>query len=266
MVSSLDLVEHKENTSVLVNRTSFGTVFLLLRNLSGRPSSLRLGNLDISCLAIRKGHKPDADLQSTVRGKRPSSPDDEQEKQGPDTDTVLNRVESMIESTNNSNEFRSKDGTVVRIPNANGNIIPGNVTKYTTPCSTRIRMTTVCDDAKFYRQIQKSNSTQQGDDKSPQNTGSEHEVKSEQFARTVMNNMMSNRMKRGNKSSVLLQFRGRIPWRLAVKDHSPLFPVHLPQKRNCGYFRVLSCRKGNTRLQTSMSSPGFVPGPTAQHI
>ncbi|GFY15452.1 hypothetical protein TNCV_1572631 [Trichonephila clavipes] len=31
-----------------------------------------------------------------------------------DPDTVLIRVESMIESTTNSNEFRSKDGTVVQ--------------------------------------------------------------------------------------------------------------------------------------------------------
>ncbi|GFT49262.1 hypothetical protein TNCV_4582671 [Trichonephila clavipes] len=35
-----------------------------------------------------------------------------------DPDTVLIRVDSMIESTINSNEFRSKDGTVVRIPDA----------------------------------------------------------------------------------------------------------------------------------------------------
>ncbi|GFV35806.1 hypothetical protein TNCV_913961 [Trichonephila clavipes] len=50
----------------------------------------------------------------------------------------------MIESTTNSNEFRSKDGTVVRIPDADFNIVPRNVTKNTTPCSTRIRTTTIC--------------------------------------------------------------------------------------------------------------------------
>ncbi|GFX28482.1 hypothetical protein TNCV_1152911 [Trichonephila clavipes] len=44
-----------------------------------------------------------------------------------DPDTVLIRVESMIESTNNSNEFRSKDGTVVRIPDADFSIIPRHV-------------------------------------------------------------------------------------------------------------------------------------------
>ncbi|GFW82891.1 hypothetical protein TNCV_3494611 [Trichonephila clavipes] len=59
-----------------------------------------------------------------------------------DPDTVLIRVESMIENT--TLDFRSKDGTVVRIPVANFNIIPRSVTKYTTPCSTRIRMTTIC--------------------------------------------------------------------------------------------------------------------------
>ncbi|GFX40880.1 hypothetical protein TNCV_3761011 [Trichonephila clavipes] len=42
----------------------------------------------------------------------------------------------MIVSTTNSNEFRSKDGTVVRIPDADFNIVPRNVTKNTTPCST----------------------------------------------------------------------------------------------------------------------------------
>ncbi|GFW69617.1 hypothetical protein TNCV_489611 [Trichonephila clavipes] len=61
-----------------------------------------------------------------------------------DPDTVLIRVESMIESTTNSNKFRSKDGTVVRIPDADFNIVPWSVTKNTTPCSTRIRMTTIC--------------------------------------------------------------------------------------------------------------------------
>ncbi|GFT30856.1 hypothetical protein TNCV_1682451 [Trichonephila clavipes] len=49
----------------------------------------------------------------------------------------------MIESTTNSNEFRSKDGTVVRIPDADFNIIPRGVTKNTAPCSTRIRTTTI---------------------------------------------------------------------------------------------------------------------------
>ncbi|GFV65041.1 hypothetical protein TNCV_4670721 [Trichonephila clavipes] len=50
----------------------------------------------------------------------------------------------MIESTTNSNEFRSKDGTVVRIQDADFNIVPRSVTKNTTPCSTRIRTTTIC--------------------------------------------------------------------------------------------------------------------------
>ncbi|GFW10957.1 uncharacterized protein TNCV_4459321 [Trichonephila clavipes] len=50
-------------------------------------------------------------------------------------DTVLIRVESMIESTTNSMEFRSKDGTMVKIPDADFNIIPRSVTKNTTPCS-----------------------------------------------------------------------------------------------------------------------------------
>ncbi|GFW07588.1 hypothetical protein TNCV_3917211 [Trichonephila clavipes] len=61
-----------------------------------------------------------------------------------DPDTVLIRVESMIESTTNSNEFRSKDGTVVRILDADFNLVPRSVTKNTTPCSTRIRTTTIC--------------------------------------------------------------------------------------------------------------------------
>ncbi|GFX50013.1 hypothetical protein TNCV_2375021 [Trichonephila clavipes] len=39
----------------------------------------------------------------------------------------------MIESTINSNEFRSKYGTVVRIPDADFNIVPRSVTKNTTP-------------------------------------------------------------------------------------------------------------------------------------
>ncbi|GFY28570.1 histone-lysine N-methyltransferase SETMAR [Trichonephila clavipes] len=50
----------------------------------------------------------------------------------------------MIDCTTNSNEFRSKDGTVVRIPDADFNIVPRSVTKNTTPCSTRIRTTTIC--------------------------------------------------------------------------------------------------------------------------
>ncbi|GFX48599.1 putative transposable element [Trichonephila clavipes] len=50
----------------------------------------------------------------------------------------------MTESTINSNEFRSKDGTVVRIHDADFNIVPRSVTKNTTPCSTRIRTTTIC--------------------------------------------------------------------------------------------------------------------------
>ncbi|GFT79285.1 uncharacterized protein TNCV_3275411 [Trichonephila clavipes] len=50
-----------------------------------------------------------------------------------DPDTVLIRVESMIEITTNSNEFRSNDGTVVRIPDADFNIVLRNVTKNTTP-------------------------------------------------------------------------------------------------------------------------------------
>ncbi|GFT30185.1 hypothetical protein TNCV_3466611 [Trichonephila clavipes] len=57
-----------------------------------------------------------------------------------DPDIVLIRVESTIDS----NEFRSKDGTVLKIPDADFNIVPGSVTKYTTPCSTRIRTTTIC--------------------------------------------------------------------------------------------------------------------------
>ncbi|GFW61471.1 uncharacterized protein TNCV_347191 [Trichonephila clavipes] len=115
-------------------------------------------------------HTPGLALHSTVAGKCPSSPEDEQEKQGEsrdmyrktllpaqksyyadvasavcqDPDTVLIRVESMIESTTNINEFRSKDGTVVRVPDADFNIIPRSVTKNTTPCSTRIRTTTIC--------------------------------------------------------------------------------------------------------------------------
>ncbi|GFU31550.1 hypothetical protein TNCV_3539451 [Trichonephila clavipes] len=50
----------------------------------------------------------------------------------------------MIESITNSNEFQSKDGTVVRIPDADFNIIPRSVTKNTIPCTTRIRTTTIC--------------------------------------------------------------------------------------------------------------------------
>ncbi|GFS90708.1 hypothetical protein TNCV_3771321 [Trichonephila clavipes] len=48
-----------------------------------------------------------------------------------DPDTVLIRIDSMIESTTNDNEFRSKDGTVVRIPDADFNIIPRSVTRDT---------------------------------------------------------------------------------------------------------------------------------------
>ncbi|GFT56715.1 DUF4817 domain-containing protein [Trichonephila clavipes] len=66
-----------------------------------------------------------------------------------DLGTVLIRIESMIESTTNSNEFRSKDGTVVRIPDADFNIVPRSVTKNTTPCSTRIRTTTICVNNKY---------------------------------------------------------------------------------------------------------------------
>ncbi|GFT58679.1 hypothetical protein TNCV_1360491 [Trichonephila clavipes] len=47
----------------------------------------------------------------------------------------------MTQSTTNNNEFRSKDGTVVRIPDADFNIVPRSVTKNTTPCSTPIRTT-----------------------------------------------------------------------------------------------------------------------------
>ncbi|GFU45805.1 hypothetical protein TNCV_4211021 [Trichonephila clavipes] len=49
----------------------------------------------------------------------------------------------MIESTINSDEFRSKDGTVVRIPDADFNIVPRSVTKNTTACSTRSDSQTV---------------------------------------------------------------------------------------------------------------------------
>ncbi|GFX67685.1 hypothetical protein TNCV_3934271 [Trichonephila clavipes] len=61
-----------------------------------------------------------------------------------DPDNVLIRVESMIESTTNSNGLLSKDGTVVRIPDADFNIIPRSATKNTTPCFTRIRTTIIC--------------------------------------------------------------------------------------------------------------------------
>ncbi|GFX43787.1 hypothetical protein TNCV_4110661 [Trichonephila clavipes] len=50
----------------------------------------------------------------------------------------------MIESTTNSNEFRSKDGTMVTTPDADFNIIPRSVTKYTIPCFTLIRTTIFC--------------------------------------------------------------------------------------------------------------------------
>ncbi|GFV06734.1 hypothetical protein TNCV_1611471 [Trichonephila clavipes] len=46
-----------------------------------------------------------------------------------DPDTVLITVESMIKKTTDSNEFRSKDGTVVSIPSG-VNITPESVTKY----------------------------------------------------------------------------------------------------------------------------------------
>ncbi|GFU42453.1 hypothetical protein TNCV_4555841 [Trichonephila clavipes] len=59
-------------------------------------------------------------------------------------DTVLIRVERKIEITTDSNEFRSKDGTVAKIPDADFNITPGSITNYNTSCSTRIRTTTVC--------------------------------------------------------------------------------------------------------------------------
>ncbi|GFX81768.1 hypothetical protein TNCV_2569691 [Trichonephila clavipes] len=98
-------------------------------------------------------HRLGLDLQTAVSGKCSSSPEDEQEKQGQikkdftpctkDPDTVLIKVESMIESTTDSNKFRSKDGTVIRIPDANFNNTSRSVTKYTSPCSTRIRTTTV---------------------------------------------------------------------------------------------------------------------------
>ncbi|GFT28614.1 hypothetical protein TNCV_4832051 [Trichonephila clavipes] len=91
-------------------------------------------------LSAYECHKPGLDLQTNVPGKCPSSPENEQELQGEtctvhnlelilqildgapavcqDSDTVLIRVESLIESTTDSNDFRSKDGTVVRIPDA----------------------------------------------------------------------------------------------------------------------------------------------------
>ncbi|GFV31277.1 hypothetical protein TNCV_1640291 [Trichonephila clavipes] len=56
-----------------------------------------------------------------------------------DSDTVLIRAESMIQSTPNSNEFQFKDGTMVKIPDADFHIVSRSITKYTTPCSTRIR-------------------------------------------------------------------------------------------------------------------------------
>ncbi|GFX30316.1 hypothetical protein TNCV_1964221 [Trichonephila clavipes] len=61
-----------------------------------------------------------------------------------DPNTVLIRLETMIESTDDSNGFRSKDETVVRITDTYYNITPGSVSKYTTPSSTHIRTTTVC--------------------------------------------------------------------------------------------------------------------------
>ncbi|GFU22347.1 hypothetical protein TNCV_568011 [Trichonephila clavipes] len=56
-----------------------------------------------------------------------------------DPDTVLIRVESMIEITTNSSEFRSKDGKVVGIPDADFNIVPMSVTKNTTPAQINVR-------------------------------------------------------------------------------------------------------------------------------
>ncbi|GFX87260.1 hypothetical protein TNCV_3819901 [Trichonephila clavipes] len=50
-----------------------------------------------------------------------------------DPNTVLIRVESVIESTTNSNEFRSIDGTVVRIPDADFYIIPRRLLKIPLP-------------------------------------------------------------------------------------------------------------------------------------
>ncbi|GFX83968.1 hypothetical protein TNCV_4286881 [Trichonephila clavipes] len=60
-----------------------------------------------------------------------------------DPDIVLIRVESRIEGTIDRNEFRSKEA-VVTIPDAEFSIILRSVTKNTTPCSTRIRKTTIC--------------------------------------------------------------------------------------------------------------------------
>ncbi|GFV50047.1 hypothetical protein TNCV_2354321 [Trichonephila clavipes] len=51
-----------------------------------------------------------------------------------DPDNVLIRVESMIGNTTDGNGFRSKDKTVVRIPDTNFNI---------TPCSTLVQTATV---------------------------------------------------------------------------------------------------------------------------
>ncbi|GFS79267.1 hypothetical protein TNCV_4409311 [Trichonephila clavipes] len=48
-------------------------------------------------------------------------------------DTVLIRVESMIDSTTKSSEFRSKDGTLIGIPDADFNIIHRSVTKIPLP-------------------------------------------------------------------------------------------------------------------------------------
>ncbi|GFW94529.1 hypothetical protein TNCV_3904391 [Trichonephila clavipes] len=45
-----------------------------------------------------------------------------------DPDTVLIRVESMIESPTNSDVFRSRNGTMVRTPDVDFNIIPRSVT------------------------------------------------------------------------------------------------------------------------------------------
>ncbi|GFV49809.1 hypothetical protein TNCV_1390911 [Trichonephila clavipes] len=118
-------------------------------------NEMALANSNEEKLRANKCHTPGLALHATVAGKCPSSPEDEQEKQGQtsivhnfwpilqildgasavcqDPDTVLIRVESMIENTTNSNEFRSKDGTVVRIPDADFNIIPRSVTKIPLP-------------------------------------------------------------------------------------------------------------------------------------
>ncbi|GFT90307.1 hypothetical protein TNCV_702101 [Trichonephila clavipes] len=49
-----------------------------------------------------------------------------------------------VESTTNSNGFQSKDGTAVRIPDADLSITPWSITKYSTSCFTHIRTATIC--------------------------------------------------------------------------------------------------------------------------